>query len=137
MIINAKDLILGRLSTHVAKEALLGTKIQIVNCQDAVIVGVKSVVFSKYKTRQARTTPIKGPFIPKTADRFVKRSIRGMLPYKKERGREAFKRIKCFKAIPESLRDKELKTFENINIHNTKNINFVKVQDICTQLGGN
>jgi len=136
MIIDAENMILGRLGTTVAKKALLGEEIQIVNCKDAVIVGTRQNILAKYKQRTDRTTPRKGPFIPRTSDRFVKRSIRGMLPYKKTRGRDALERIKCFKSIPESLKNQKILTLTKLNVLNTDNINFVKVQEICKHLGG-
>ena len=136
MIINAENLILGRLGAFAAKKSLLGEEIKIVNCKDAVIIGGKENILKKYKERQMRTTPRKGPFIPKTPDRFVKRAIRGMLPYKKERGREAFKRILCYKSIPESLKNKEITSTTGLNVLQTSNINFIKIEDICRYLGG-
>ncbi len=136
MIINAENLILGRLGSHVAKKSLLGEEIQIVNCKNAVIIGKKEAILRKYKQRQERTTPRKGPFIPKTPDKFVKRAIRGMLSYKKARGRAAFKRILCYSSIPESLKNKEITTIESFNVMQTENVNFIKVQDICRHLGG-
>ena len=51
MIIDASDMILGRLATYVAKKALLGEKVDIVNCEKAVITGNKKSVFEKYKKR--------------------------------------------------------------------------------------
>ena len=136
MIINAENLILGRLGSHVAKKSLLGEEIQIVNCKNAVIIGKKEAILRKYKQRQERTTPRKGPFIPKTPDKFVKRAIRGMLSYKKARGRAAFKRILCYSSIPESLKNKEIDTIESFNVLQTENVNFIKVQNICRYLGG-
>ena len=136
MIINAENLILGRFGTFVAKQALLGEEIKIVNCKNAVIIGRKKEILARYKEKQLRKTPRKGPFIPKTADRFVKRTIRGMLEYNKGRGKEAFKRIKCFKSVPESLQGKEIIKLDKFNVFKTRNINFIKVQEICTYLGG-
>ena len=136
MIIDAKNLIIGRLGTYVAKKVLEGTEVKIINCQDAVIVGTKKNIFSRYKQKAERTTPRKGPFIPKTPDRFVKRTIRGMLPYKKTHGRTAFERIKCFKALPETLKNEKITTLEQFNVLKTDNINFVKIGDICKYLGG-
>ncbi len=136
MIIDAENLILGRLGAFVAKKSLLGEEVQIVNCKDAVIIGKKDVVLRRYREKQERTTPRKGPFIPKTADRFVKRAIRGMLPYKKGRGRAAFKRILCYSSLPESLKNKEIIVLNSINVLKTNNVNFIKVQDICRHLGG-
>ncbi|MBS3151126.1 50S ribosomal protein L13 [Candidatus Woesearchaeota archaeon] len=136
MIINAENLILGRLGAFVAKKSLLGEEIRIVNCKDAVIIGKEEAILERYKQRQRRTTPRKGPFIPKTPERFVKRAIRGMLPYKKARGRAAFKRILCYSSTPESLKSKEIGTIESLNVLQTENVNFIKVQSICRHLGG-
>lgn len=136
MIINAENMILGRLGAFVAKKALLGEEIQIINCKGAVIIGEKKVIIERYKQKQERTTPRKGPFIPKTEDRFVKRAIRGMLPYKKERGRNALKRIICYKTVPESLKNKEISNIQSFNVLQTKNVNYIKVQEVCRQLGG-
>jgi len=136
MIIDAKNLILGRLGALVAKKVLLGEEIRIVNCKDAVVVGRKEVILNEYRARAERTTPVKGPFIPKTTDRFVKRSIRGMLPYKQEKGRSAYKRIRCFKSIPETLKNEKMESLDRLNVLKTRNVNFVKVADICKHLGG-
>ena len=38
----------------------------------------------------------------------VKRTIRGMLPYKQERGRKALERVKCYIGAPEELDIKEM-----------------------------
>ena len=54
MIIDASDMILGRLATYVAKKALLGEKVDIVNCEKAVITGNKKSIFEKYKQRNER-----------------------------------------------------------------------------------
>jgi len=136
MIIDAENLILGRLASFAAKESLIGNEIKIINCKDAVVIGSRKNILSKYKKNSERKTPRKGPFIPRTTDRFVKRTIRGMLPRDRSKGREAMKRIRCYKSIPESLKSKETLLLDKINVHKTSNINFVRVQEICKHLGG-
>ena len=42
MIIDASNLILGRLATFVAKQALLGEQVFIANCEKSVISGDKA-----------------------------------------------------------------------------------------------
>ena len=96
MIIDANNLILGRLGAYVAKKALLGEKIDIVNCESCVVTGKRDKIFWDYRNKLKRGIPSKGPFTYRMPHRFVKRAIRGMLPYKKERGRIAFKNIKCY-----------------------------------------
>jgi len=39
MIVDASNMILGRMVSYVAKKALLGEKVDIVNCEKAVITG--------------------------------------------------------------------------------------------------
>lgn len=95
LIINAQNLPLGRLAAFAAKKALLGYKIQVANCAKALISGTKKDVLKDYLQRRARGTPTTGPFFPRSSDGIVKRAIRGMLPYKKGHGNEAFRRISC------------------------------------------
>ena len=135
MIIDANDLVLGRLGTYVAKKALLGEKIDIINCENSVVTGDKYKIFEDYKKRSRRGTPSKGPFIYKIPDRFVKRSIRGMLPYKKERGRSAFKNIKCHIGVPENLKKEKFDTIKFANVGKLPNLKYVRVKDICINLG--
>ena len=47
MIIDAKDLIAGRMGAFVAKQLLLGETVDIVNAEKAVISGKKNVVFAE------------------------------------------------------------------------------------------
>ena len=136
MIINAKNLILGRLASFAAKKALLGEKIDIINCNDAIIIGRKKLLLEKYKNKISRVTPIKGPFFPKTPERLVKRTIRGMLPYKQYRGKEAFNNIKCYNDIPQNLKDKEITNLKKFDVYQTQNLNFLRVSEICKQLKG-
>ena len=42
MIIDGNNLILGRLGSFVAKKALLGKKIDIINCKNIIITGKKA-----------------------------------------------------------------------------------------------
>lgn len=97
LIINAENLPLGRLSAFAAKQALYGNKVTIANCAKIIITGSKKDILKDYKQRRARGTPEKGPFFPKTIGGIVKRAVRGMLPYKKGKGAEAFKRIRYVK----------------------------------------
>ncbi len=136
MIINAQNLILGRLASFAAKKALLGEKIDIINCGNAVVIGSKKEVLDKYKRKSLKGTPKKGPFFQKNVERFVKRSIRGMLPYKKERGKTALKKIKCYVDIPQNLKDKEILHLEQFDVFKTHNLNFVRIDQICKFLGG-
>ena len=135
MIINAENLILGRIGTVVAKRALLGEKIDIVNCEKAVMTGSKEDILQKYRARRARGQTNQGPFIPRRPDMFVRRMIRGMLPYKQAKGRDAFERVMCYLGIPEEFKDKETETIKNANISKIPTLKYMTVKEICKEMG--
>jgi len=135
MIIDATNLILGRLGTYAAKKALLGEKIDIVNCENCVITGDRDRILQDYDTKLKRGIHAKGPFMRRMPDRFVKRAIRGMLPYKKERGRAAFKSIKCYIGVPEDLKNKKFDIIDNANVEKVPNLKYMKIKDICIHIG--
>jgi len=135
MIIDAKDLIMGRLSTVVAKKALLGENVDVINSEEAVITGKKKDIMAKYFQRQQRGQPRWGPFQPLQEDRFLRRVIRSMLPYKQEKGLSAFKRIKCHIGVPENLKEKKAETIEAAHLKKVKHLKFMKVKEICRLLG--
>jgi len=136
IIIDANETILGRLATIAAKKALMGETVNIINSEKAIIIGTKKNVIGRYKKKFDRGSMRKGPFFPKTPERFVKRTIRGMLPYKQEKGLLAFKRITCYKGIPDKLKGKEAITLENYKASKLKTINYGNVETICRELGG-
>ncbi len=134
MIIDGKNLIMGRASAFVAKQSLMGEKVDVVNCSEMVITGNKRDVIAKYKRKKSMGVPSKGPFQPKKPDMFVRRVIRGMLPYKQFKGREAFKRVKCHISFPESLKG-ETTTIKNASIDKVPNLKYIKVENVCKELG--
>lgn len=96
LLIDGKDKIMGRLAAQVAKLALLGKHVLVINCKDIVISGDKQSIFDYYidkRNKRTRTQPKWGPFFHRTPDQFFRRTCRGMLPFKMPHGWEAFKRI--------------------------------------------
>lgn len=135
MLIDANDLIVGRLGAFVAKKALLGESIDIINAEQAVITGDKNDVIGHYKHERERGHPYKGPYLPLREDRLVKRMIRGMLPYKQERGASAFKRIRCYIGTPESLKGKKPESVINAHVSKMTNVKYIKIKELCHLLG--
>ncbi|MBU5689529.1 MAG: 50S ribosomal protein L13 [Candidatus Aenigmatarchaeota archaeon] len=132
-VYDATGKILGRLATVVAKQAIKGEQIHIVNCEKAIIVGDPEFTKKKYKQRIERGDPHHGPFYPKTPTGIVKRAIRGMIDYKKPTGRAALKRIKVWIGLPEEFKNK-------IQELNTKGINditskYITIGDLAISLG--
>ena len=72
MLIDAKNRIVGRLGTFVAKKALLGEKIDIINAEQAVISGKRAEVLGKFKQRVERGTWAKGPHYKRDPDMLLK-----------------------------------------------------------------
>ncbi|MFT4250830.1 MAG: 50S ribosomal protein L13 [Candidatus Woesearchaeota archaeon] len=133
MIIDATDLKLGRLATVAAKAALEGEEVTIINSEKAVITGNKDYIVRKYQARRERGGPHWGPFPPRMPDRFVRRTIRGMLPYKTPRGRDALKRVMCYIGNPHQL---EAKSLDTAHISTSQTLRFMRVGAICELLGG-
>lgn len=106
-IIDGKNAVLGRLASYVAKEALKGEEIAIVNCEQIIITGNKKNIKKTFEIRRSRIgSSQKGPKHPKTSEKVVKRVIRGMLPdHRKGRGKEAFRKIKCYVGIPKEFQE--------------------------------
>ena len=134
MIIDAKDAVLGRLSTYVAKQILLGSRVEVVNCEEAVVSGKKHAILENYIRRIDRKAPTKGPYLYRRPDFFVRRTIRGMLPFKRARGRDAFKNIKCHIGVPENLKNETAIVLE-ANASGLHSTDYLKVRDICKALG--
>jgi large subunit ribosomal protein L13 len=135
MIVDAKDLVAGRLATVVAKRALLGEKIDIVNSEKAVIIGKKKAIFAKYERKRRMGDAKKGPFLHRSPERIMKRIIRGMLPYKQAKGKNAFKNIKCHLGVPKKFENEKIETIKEANINFKKASDFLTLKDISKYLG--
>jgi large subunit ribosomal protein L13 len=135
VVIDAQNLILGRLSTFVAKQAILGKTLAIVNCEEAVISGSKDHIMARYKTKMMRGQPFQGPLFFRAPDRFVRRTIRGMIPWQGPRGKEMFGRIKCYIGTPVEFQNEKHLKIEGANADKLPNYRFTKVKDVCTQMG--
>jgi large subunit ribosomal protein L13 len=108
-IIDASNLILGRMASYVAKKALTGNQVVVLNAERAVISGTKERVVArakqKLKTRTLGNLE-KSPTHPRQPDGYVRRVIRGMLPWKKPSGKQAFHRVRVYIGTPDEFRDK-------------------------------
>ena len=109
-LLDATDKILGRFCSQVAKKALLGEYIVIINAQDAIISGTKKNIHEKFLAKlkiSTATNPLRGPFHERRPDTFMRRVIKQMLPRKKVRGKEALKRVHVYISdIPERFKDR-------------------------------
>jgi large subunit ribosomal protein L13 len=136
-IINGDGLILGRLASITALRALAGEEIAIVNAEKAVISGSRARVLGNYRHKRERGASGShwGPFVPRRPDHLMKRTIRGMLPYKRPRGVDAMKRIRCYVGIPVEFAGKEMEVPEEAHMNRLNNPNHVTLAAVCTFLG--
>lgn len=131
IVIDATDAILGRLASRVAKKLLKGEKIVIVNAEKAVVTGNPRKTFSVYLHKRHRGDRYKGPFYPRYPDKLVRRVIRGMLPYKKPKGKAALSRLKVYIGCPSEFKtkDKISKTSAELRCK------YTTVKEICKFMG--
>lgn len=135
-VINADGLVLGRLCSHVAKRLRNGEEIVILNAEKAVISGRREQLIEFYahrRTRGASQTKAKGPFYPRQADQILRRTVRGMVEYKKPAGRTAYKRLKVYLGVPREFKAAKLETIESARKPNL--IQYVYLGEISNRLG--
>ncbi|MBS3064375.1 MAG: 50S ribosomal protein L13 [DPANN group archaeon] len=139
-VIDATNLVLGRMATRVAKLALSGEEVAVVNCEKAVISGRQNSIVARYKAREVRATPFRGPRRRRHPERIVKRAIRGMLPAGKwtenSRGRLAFGRVKCYLGIPTEFKDKPLETIEKASFLKVTTPYYLTIEKLSQLLKG-
>ncbi len=135
MIINGEGLVLGRLASKVSKKLLQGEDITVLNADKIIISGTKEWAYIKYKQRIDRASisnPRRmGPKYPRRPDDIFRRTVRGMIPYKKSKGREAFKSLKVYVGIPKEFENEEaLKPLEAQPRHIVKSVELGKVSHL-------
>jgi len=111
LVIDANGKILGRLASFVAKRLLEGKRVAVVNAEKAIISGSPETILEKYQKRRSiegKPKPTKGPVYPRTPDRIFWKTVRGMLPMKKAKGREALRRLRVFVGVPPELRKADM-----------------------------
>jgi len=123
-LVNAEGLIVGRMGSKVAKLLLNGEEVIILNAEKAVFSGKrKSKVAEAHKFLEVGA-PERGPFHYRRPDRFLRKTVRGMLPYKQPKGKSAYKRLKAYMGVPIEFKDKEMITFKEAFSANLKGPHF-------------
>jgi len=137
VVIDGKDLILGRLGSKVAKMLLAGMIVKIVNCREVVILGRKKFLVERYKNKIANKVVGQGPYYSRSPADLVRRAMRNMLPYKNERGVQAYKRLKCFNSVPSILLSSEKIKVDTAQLNLDSVFYYTKMADLCKSLGYN
>lgn len=144
LLIDAKNKILGRFCSQIAKKALLGEQIVIINAKEAIISGTKRNIHEKYLSKlniSTATNPRRGPFWPRRPDTFMRNIIKKMLPTKKIRGKDALKRVHVYiGAIPHRFQKRYQKLIpieipnadkQRLSYYNK----FITLENLCSRIG--
>jgi len=134
MIIDATGLILGRMASTIAKQLLQGETIIVVNAEKAAISGKRLSILKDAKNFLEVGHFRKGPYHPRRPDHIVRRTIRGMLPRKKPKGQQAYKRLKVFLQLPEKFKEEEIQTIPQASVENLK-CPYMTVGELAKEIG--
>ena len=138
-IIDASNIILGRLASIVAKRLLNGEKITIVNAEKAVISGNDKNIFEEAMKRlEIRTlgSKTKSPKHYRRPDGLVRKTIRGMLPWDKSKGKTAYRMLKVYIGIPKNLNDVIPQTIAEASLTNVR-ASLISVGEVAKSIGWN
>ncbi len=111
-IINADGLILGRMASKIAKRLLNGEQIVIVNAEKAIISGRKKSKVNEAKVFLEVGGVNRGPFHYRRPDRIVRKAVKGMLPIRQPKGKNAYKRLKAFIGVPDDLKTQKMESMD-------------------------
>jgi large subunit ribosomal protein L13 len=109
-VVDASGLVLGRAASVIAKRLLGGESIVVVNAEKAVVTGSRREVLEFYTAARARGSVRSGPHFPRYPDRIFRRTVRGMVPHLKTRGKEAMDRLAVHMGVPEDLQGQKGET---------------------------
>ncbi|MCI4367032.1 MAG: 50S ribosomal protein L13 [Thermoplasmata archaeon] len=99
-VVDVTGLILGRSASLIAQRLLKGENIVVINAEKVLITGSRPRVLNFYIANRARGSVRSGPHFPRYPDRIYRRTVRGMLPHLKTRGKMAYDRLEVFIGCP-------------------------------------
>jgi large subunit ribosomal protein L13 len=137
IVIDAANCISGRICSHVSKLLLQGNRVTIVNAEKAMLSGQRYKTIQLYKEHleiNSVTNPIHGPFHPRRPDTILTKMVRGMIPKRKSSGIEAFKRLRVYIGIPESLKNSEMKYYDDSKITKPSSY-YITVGEVAKEIG--
>ena len=137
IVVDATGLVLGRLASLTAKSLLAGEEVKIVNAEKAIVTGRKEFIFSDYGQARARGHKERGPYFPRRPEMILKRTVRGMLPYKMRRGRDAMSRLRVYVGIPREFKGMQFEQPVGAKMRDESNNKYVELGSLSKRLGAN
>lgn len=135
-IIDAEGMLVGRIATQAAREALHGKKVRVINAEKSIISGSKKFLVAEWSRRFLMGVPRKGPYIHRYPDRMLRRIIRGMLPYHQPRGRVAYENTMCYIGVPTELKGMHAVKVEKAAASKLPTPRYMTMAELCKEIGG-
>jgi large subunit ribosomal protein L13 len=135
--IDATGLIVGRMASVIAKRLLAGERIHLVNAGKAVFAGTRSSKLKEMYTFLeiiGMANPKYGPHHPRRPDNMLRRIVKGMLPMKKDKGRQAFRRLKVYISVPPKLVGSKTETIEYASVGRLR-CGYVSLEKLAKDIG--
>lgn len=134
VLIDASGLILGRVASDVAKRLLQGERIIIVNAEKAIVSGRRHSLVEEAMIFLEVGHPRKGPYHYRRPDRIIRKTVLGMLPRRKPKGQEAYRRLKVYIGVPEELKGKEMQTVVDAKAEKLK-CPYITLGELAKEIG--
>merc|ERR1712211_191518 len=103
IVVDGRGHLMGRLSSIVAKLILTGNKVVVVRCEGINMSGNfyrNKLKYLDFLRKRCNVKPSRGPFHFRAPSKIFWRTIRGMVPHKIQRGKDALKRLQTFEGVP-------------------------------------
>ncbi len=133
-LVNADGQIVGRMCSKIAKLLLNGEEVIILNAEKAVFSGKKKSKIAEAHLFLEVGAPERGPFHYRRPDRFLRKTVRGMVPFKQPKGKAAYKRLKVFMGVPAEFKDQKMISFDDAQSTNLKGPHFT-LAELATEIG--
>ncbi|KAG6428188.1 hypothetical protein SASPL_112439 [Salvia splendens] len=103
VVVDARNHMLGRLASILAKELLNGQRVVVVRCEEICLSGGlvrQKMKYLRFLRKRMNTKPSHGPIHFRAPSKILWRTIRGMIPHKTKRGEAALARLKVYEGVP-------------------------------------
>jgi large subunit ribosomal protein L13 len=106
-LIDASNQIAGRLASRISKLLLDGSTIDVINIESAVISGKPTKLadkFQEYLEKGSLINPKYGPIHYRRPDMLFRKMVKGMLPRRKRKGKDALAHLRAYIGHPSSIK---------------------------------
>ena len=113
-----------------------GLQTRYISRSAASISGKKKSKVAEAKQFLEVGAPERGPFHSRRPDRIVRKTVRGMVPWKQAKGKTAYKRLKVYLGVPAELAGQPMETIEEVSASKLKGPHFT-LGELAVEVGWN